>query len=654
MNDTSLRHVTRAHRTVTWLRVLGLLLATGLAACSSGGSGGDSAANAGGTSSADTSTQACGNCGTALMTMSSSSSSSNFLSYIVNIVSLTLTSANGTVVQTVPVTTQVDLAQLVNLSEILSAAQIPAGRYVSAAITLDYSDATIVVNNGTSSGVTIPASEIINGATGNPLVSPNSQVTLTLSLGDNNQLVITPNVVADLALNFNLDASDTISPSTSAPTSVTVNPVLTASLAPDTTRQTRLRGPLVSVNTTAASYVVDVRPFNDFNNTSGQVTVDTSSTTTYSINGTSYTGSAGLTALAGLAAGTLTVTYGSWDLSTQTLTADTVLAGSSVAGMSQTTIEGAVLSISGDTLTLASGLAFRPGFAGMSFLPQVTVTVGSSTSVTEQGQSGTFSTADISVGQQLQVSGTLSTSSGTASLDATSGSALLLPTPLTGTVSAIGTDQVTLNLATLDGRAASSFTFTGTGTSSSTDATAAAYTVAVPSALSTSSLSVGAPASFTGFVAPFGTAPPDFMASTLISYAQASGWLNVGWASPGTTAPFSTLTGSQLAISQATLQSAAVDVVRIAASVTLNPSTLSGGLQLVPDSSATSQTFQAFAIVHRESWNVDNYSSFDDLATALASDLNGTTTALQVTAYGPYDASTGVLSADQLIVVLDD
>ncbi len=636
-------------------RALVLVLALILAACSGGMGGGSmdgtgsAATNPGGSSA-----QGCsGSCGTALVTLTDAPG--DFVSYIVNIVSLTLTRSDGTVVQTVPTTTQVDLAQLVNLSEILSADQVPAGRYVSVALTVDYSGATIVVDNGSDTGVTIAPGDIINGVTSEPLAAPNpTRMTLTLSLASDQQLVITPNAIANLSLDFNLAASNTVGPSTTNPTTVTVNPVVTASLAADPTLQMRVRGPLISVNTTAGSYLIGVlpfyQPFTSSSSTAGQFTVTTTSATSYAINGSSYTGSAGLTALAAVSAGTLTVAYGSWDQSTQSFIASQVLAGSSVGGTNEASVQGTVLSRSGDTLTLANGLLLHPNIPGIAFMGQLTATIGGGTSVLEQGQSGSFTIADISVGQHLTLFGSLSSPSmGSVTLDASSGGALLQPTPVLGTVTAAASGLITLNLQSLGGRPPSAFNFAGTGSDSSNDATATAYTVAVPASLSTSSLSVGAPASFTGFVAPFGAAPPDFAASTLVSYAQTAGALQVRWNAPGVTAPFATLTGSELLISQATLQSSSEDVIQIA-SVDLNPSTLSGGLELVPDASASAT---AFAIVHRSQWMIDTYGTFNDLVSALTSDLTGTTTALEVAAYGPYDASTGVLSVEQLVVILD-
>src|SRR3984885_10562168 len=291
-------------------QALCLLAAIALTACGSDGGSSDlsSSAGASGTTSptnSGASTQSCSaGCGAAMVTLTDAPG--DFISYIVNVVSLQLTRTDGTVVQTVPVSTQVDFAQLVNLSEIVSAGQIPAGRYVSASITLDYSGATIVVDNGTT-GVTIAPADIINGATSVPLMAPNpTQVTLMLSLDANNQLLVTPDAIANLALDFNLAASNAITPSTTDPTTVTVNPVLTASLVPDTSKQIRVRGPLVSVNTSGSSYIVGVRPFYNSSGMSGQFTVTTTATTTYSINGTAYTGAAGLTQLATVSTGTVT------------------------------------------------------------------------------------------------------------------------------------------------------------------------------------------------------------------------------------------------------------------------------------------------------------------------------------------------------------
>jgi len=598
-----------------------------------------------GTSSTSSTVSACSDCGTAVMSLTDAAG--DFVSYIVNVVSLKLTNANGAVVETIPATTQVDFAQLVNLSEIISADSIPSGQYVSVSLTLDYSNATIVVNNGTT-GVTIAPGNIINGATSLPLAAPNpTQVTLTLSLDANNQFVITPGVVANLALDFNLAASNTIAPSDTDPTTVTVNPVLTASLVPDVTKQIRVRGGFVSADTT--SFIINVHPFYTGSGAYGQLTVNVTSSTTYAINGTNYTGSAGLTELATLSAGTMIVAYGSWDRSTQTFTAASVLAGTSVPAIGRDHLNGIVTARSGDTLTVTDGLIQRMNFWSIDFSRQTSVTVGTGTTVTELGQSGSFTIADISVGQQIQASGTFSGSgSGTFSFDATQGSVVLVPTVVQGSVTATGVNSVTLDLMDIDGFAASMFNFAGTGKTAAQDATTSAYSVALPSVLSPSPLlATKVAAEFTGFVAPFGDAPPDFSATTLVSLANMAAFLEVRWSS-GYAAPFSTLSSTDITVSQAALEAASRHVIRIGFE-TIDPSTLTGGLELMPNASAPNQFF---AIGHQMSWKADNFTTFGDFEAALAADLTGTTQVLQLTARGPYAA--GVMSVNDVEVLLSD
>ena len=627
-------------RSLAW--ALSALGATTLAGCGGSGSSASSVGSSGGQSVA-IAQQTCSGCGTAMVSLTDQPG--DFVSYLVNVDSLTLTRSDGTVVQTVPVTTQVDFAQLVDLSEIVSADQIPAGRYVSAALTLDYTGATIVVDTA-GGDVTVPAADILSGTTGQPLTG---QVTVTLSLSPDEQLVVSPGVVANLALDFNLLASNTVNLNAS-PVTVTVNPTLTASLTPDTTKQIHVRGPLVSVSPSASDYVIGVRPFLDLSNTTGQVTVAATDATTYVINGTSYTGSAGLAQLATLAAGTLTSTYGTWDRTSGAITATQVLVGSSAQGGTLSGVQGTVLARSGNTLTVGDGLLFHPEAAGMTFQRQVTVTVGSGTTVSEEGQSGSFTASDISVGQQLQVSGTAgSDSSGNPTLDATAGTALLLPTTGVGLLTASATGSITVGLQELGGVDAGTLQFAGTGATSAQDATASSYQVSVPSSISTSSLSTGAAVGFTGFVTPFGSAPPDFAAATLLNYGQTAAVFEALWPLPGLTTPFATLTGSELLLSQATLQGGGLKLLRIG-QLTIDPATLSGGLELLPDTTAA--TSQSFAVVHAKSHTIDSFSTFNDLATALATDLNGTTAVVQVMAEGSY--TTGVLTADHVIVSLDD
>jgi hypothetical protein len=237
----------------------------------------------------------------------------------------------------------------------------------------------------------------------------------------------------------------------------------------------------------------------------------------------------------------------------------------------------------------------------------------------------------------------------TYALDASAGSAILQPTSAVGVVTGTASDQVTVDLSSLDLRPPSVFNFAGTG--STTNASASAYVVSVPSGLSIGALTSGTPVSFSGFVAPFGAAPPDFAATSLVNYGNSRAQLLVFWSSSGVTAPFSTLTGSEMLLSQTVLKGATIDVLQLGGGVTITPSSLSAGLQIDPDSSDSNPRF---ALVHRRSRMISTYSTFSDFATALSTEFNGSNAALEVVAEGPYSSTTGALSADMMAVITND
>lgn len=623
-----------------------------------------------------------GNTGMAMVTLTDAPG--DLTSYMVNVVSLKLTRADGTAVETVPNTTSVDFAQLLNLSEVISARQVPAGVYTGVSMTLDYGGANIVIDNG-AGGLTVPAANIINGVTMAPLVAPNSQMTLALQLPSGQPLLITNGTISHLALDFNLSASNSVAPATitsstlASAVTVTVNPVLVGSLTPDTTRQIRVRGSLVSVADTASqtSYTVNMRPFftEEQDDDPDQVVVNTTATTAFTINGTSYTGNAGLMALAALPMGTLTVAYGTFNTGTDAFTASLVFAGTSVPGAGLDSVAGTVIARNGNTLTLSngflepragggmqgamvmtqatSGTTMSGGGGDVGFLAgSLTVTVASGTTVTEDGQSGSFGPQDISVGQHVQVFGTFGMdSSGHRTLDASAGSVRMMITPVWGQFSSAASGVVTLNLVALDNRNPGIFNFAGTGTSNANDATASAYTVSVPAALTIPTLTAGFPVAFNGFVSPFGSAPPDFAALTLVDFTQTTARLHLEWMSPGLTAPFAApLSATNVMMTQATLQSASEHAVRIGP-VLFDPASVSAGLTFVPDTSAS---FAEFAIAHRMSWQFQTYSNFSDFISALNGDLNGTTALLVVYAQGPYDETTGVMTVSEMAVALSD
>jgi Domain of unknown function (DUF4382) len=574
-------------------------------------------------------------CGTALLTITDAPG--DFLSYTIDVTSLQLKKANGVTVQTLPVTSRIDFAQLVDLDEVLSAGQIPAGSYVSAALNVDYSNASIVVDDGTGAGVTVSPVNASGAALG--------QVTLNVELDNRNHLVITPGRVARLAFDLNLAASNTVD---LAGLKVTVSPFIVASVVPPETRETRVRGRLASVDVAGSSYTVDLRPFHERASSLGQVVVQTTSTTTFEINGAVSTGAAGLSALAGLTDKPLTIAFGTLTTADHSFTARRVLAGSSIEDAQRDHLSGNVLSRAGNTLTVGGvRLDRRDGRFGFE-RGTAKVTVGPDTKVTREGQgSGSFSIADISVGQRIHVMGVLGSSgSGPVNMDATAGRVRLAYTRVFGTVKTRATGALTVALQSIDGREPAQFNFTGTGASAAQDADPANYDIGT-GVLDTSGLGAGAYARLFGFVSAFGTAPPDFRAETLVDFTSAHSVLGLSWGLTGSTSPFPAIsaTGITVDLAAAGLRGAIELGGRL-----IDVHTLATGLALVP----ATQGNVLFAIAHRAAGRVENFSTFGDFTARLSSALTGSTAVMRVVAKGRFDAITGAFSANQLLVVLSD
>jgi hypothetical protein len=616
------------------LKASAALIAAVLVACG-GGSGDMGGSNNGG------GVGACsGSCGAALVTMQDAAG--DFLSYTVDVVSLKLRKASGATVETLPATTRVDFAQLVDLSELISAGQIPAGDYVGATMTVDYSNASITADDGAGGSVALTPLD----TNGNALTGP---VDLTVQLDNRHQLIITPGLTARLAFDFNLAVSNAVN---LAAASVTVTPLIQATLVPPADLTIRVRGIMVATDTMANTYTVDVRPFHLGSGSVGQFVVHTSDTTSYEIDGTSYTGAAGLAALAAEPANTYTVARGTLQTIDLSFTAARVLAGSSVDGDTMDRVRGVVTSRSGNTLTVRGATVdWRTG--GFEFMRgTVTVNLTAATKVTAEGATGSFGINDISVGQRISAAGTASvdSASGAATLDATAGRVRLEITSLWGLVTGAVGNPLTLNLQAIEGRNLAAFNFAGTGASPATDANAAAYAVDTGT-LDLSALTVGTPTRLFGFPVPFGSATNvDFSAQTLVSYTNVPNLLFIGWTQSGSTMAFPSLTAGSTSLNLDLTGVGLVHFMQVGPE-RVNLLTLAAAPQIVPDATALATLY---AIGHAHSHTIDNYLAFGDFVVALAGDMNGTTAALGIAAGGQYDATGNTFSAHHLAVVLND
>jgi hypothetical protein len=435
----------------------------------------------------------------------------DFLAYKVKLVSLQLKKSDGTLVETLPASTTVDFAQLIDLTEILSAQQIPPGDYVAAQVTVDFTGASIMVDDGTGTGVAVKPVNSSGAALG--------LLQLMVQLDNKNDLKINAAKASRVAFDFNLLASNMVNLTAKTDT---VSPTLVADVVPIDNKQIRVRGEISAVDTANNDYTVNVDPFHDNDgNKLSPLVVHTTGSTTFEINGKPFAGAAGLAQLAALPADTIAVAFGNLQASEQTFTATSVLAGSSAEGGGFDHIVGNVVARNGNTLTIHG--ARMDGHDGNDnddddfIAGNSTVNVAAATAVTTEGQSSAtpaHTIAEISVGSLIEAFGTATRdNSGEVTLDATAGRVRLDLAQVQGSLRGSGTGNITLNLNSIDRQPVSLFSFTGTGT----DPTK--YLVAT-GALNVGPFSVGELVSSIGFVNPFGKAPPDFKAVTVASVAM--------------------------------------------------------------------------------------------------------------------------------------
>ncbi len=496
-----------------------LLLTAGLVTGCGGGSGGDAAPLGGGD---DT--------GTALITLTDAEG--DFAAYAVDITSITLERADGTIVETLPNRARIDFTQYVDLTEMFTAAQVPSGVYVGGAITIDYTNSDVQVE---VDGEAVPA--VVQDKDGNLL----GEYTLRVRLEDQDRLVVRRGLPALLEIDFDLDASHRVDTTQSTPI-VTTSPFLIADIGPVDEKDLRIRGPLVSVDFDDMSYDVKLRPWHRRDGDFGPFTVNVTDDTEFEVDGAQYSGSEGLRALNALGAGTPTVAKGTLNVEAREFTAATVLAGDSVPGHDYDAVIGNVVARENDTL-MVRGATIVPKSGSVVFNDNVEVTIGRDTIVTKAGRPrDDIDTDDISVGQRVRILGTIASDPALPGLkmDATKGRVRLKITHLSGMANSVTTGLLTMNLRGIDRRPIDLFDFAGTGMTPEQDADPSDYEV------DTSTLGLGfvepaTPLIVYGFVNEFGAAPPDFAGRTVVDIATARAKLGIGWLPDGTTAPFLTI-----------------------------------------------------------------------------------------------------------------
>jgi hypothetical protein len=585
--------------------------------------------------------------GSAVVTLTATPSSDTFLAYRVGLVSAQLQSSNGnTSLKVLPAGTTVDFVKLLDLSEVLGVPAAAKGTYTSAVITLDYSAAQIVYDDGSVNGAALTPVTASGQAAG--------QISVTVNLDPKDPFRISAKKISLLALDFNLAASNVVD--TGAMT-VTVTPMIAASVTPIDTKQVRIRGPLVGANAGSLFFTSGVVPFEGTVSGLGALSIATSDTTSYEVNGTASTGAAGLTQLAGAGQGAMSVALGTLTTSdtiaaatsssassTVSFTAAQVLAGSSVQGASFDRISGMVSARSGNTLTVEDATLIASDGIN-TFIPGTTiVNLGANTLVTMLGQStaGFFSPQQISVGSAIVAFGAATSSgSGNIVLDASAGRVRLDPSMASGLVTAQGTAGLSLNLTSLGGRSILVYDFIGSG------AAPAQYSVAT-GALDLANSGVAAPVIVSGFPNSFGVTSPNFTATTLLDPTTIQAELVVDWGA-GTATPFASFDSSGIDLN---VQNAGIGPrhqIQIGSQI-INIVGLSSDPLITPTSVSTA----VFAIGHSATSSIQSFNSYADFITQLQTELNGVTLATGITAVGQYTASTFAFSAMSITLFLNN
>jgi hypothetical protein len=627
--------------------------------------------------------------GTAVVTMTSTASTDNFLAYRVDLVSVQLLTSGGSSGLTVlPASTIVDFATLTNMDEVLGAAQVSKGTYTSAVITLDYSSAQIIYDNGSLNGVSLTPVNALGQHLG--------LMQITVTLDPNNSFSVASKGASLLAMDFNMAASNLVD---LANNTVVVTPLIAASSLPIDSKQVRIRGPVHNVSgsgttsstsstttpygstpsttTTTGSFTMGAMPFNSNTSGGGTLSITPTAATTYEINGKPAVGGTGESLLAGLSSGSLAIAYGTLTATDETstttqtttaqgtledniatstvvtFTATQVLGGSSVQGAGLDRVTGVVTARSGNTLELQDATLVGADGSDTFILGTTQVTIGPNTVITEFGQStGTYTPAQVSVGSSIDAFGILtSQSSGNATMDASAGRVRLDITTASGLVTVQGSGTLTLNLSDLGGRAVGAtapFVFTGSG------ATAGQYVVGTGT-LDLSNSAVGAPVLVTGLTSSFtGTtaaATPNFTATTLLDPTTINATLVLDW-SAGTTTPFAAFNSSGIDVDIANVGIGVRHEIQVGAQL-INLLTLSSDPQIVP-STTTATPNAVFTIGHSLSSTTENFDTFIAFITQVQSELNGSVLATGVTAVGQYSSSSFTLTASSITLFLDN
>ncbi|MBI4862325.1 MAG: DUF4382 domain-containing protein, partial [Candidatus Riflebacteria bacterium] len=173
--------------------------------------------------------------------------------FAVEVSSIRLSGHGGVTVNVLPQSSVIDFADLNQLSELLTAAQVPSGTYTGLELALNFASASTQVvlgsGNSTSAG-TVQLRDTDGAALG--------ALTVRVQRDRDRPLVVLPGLPAHVVLDFDLNQSCLVD-ETVVPNVVTVRPVFSADARLMRPLVTRIRGLMKSVDIGAKTIVIEVR-----------------------------------------------------------------------------------------------------------------------------------------------------------------------------------------------------------------------------------------------------------------------------------------------------------------------------------------------------------------------------------------------------------
>ena len=579
-------------------------------------------------------------CGTVLVGFTDADG--DFLNYTVDVLSLTLETADGRSVNVMPNQTRTNFTDYVDLTELVSAAVVPPATYVAGTISINYENAEVMVEAGGA-----PKDAIVTDLDGTPL----RQTDLKIVLSNRDQLTVTKRRAHFLQLDFDLAASHRVN-IVPTPAEAASAEFISAEVHPVDEKDIRVRGPLLAVNVDEMSYTIAIRPFHARLHDFGRFTVNVSNDTEFEVDGVMWAGAEGLRALDAAGQGTPTIAKGTLDLTDREFTADLVLAGSSVPGHDRDAIVGNIISRDGNFLTIR-GATIIPRAVSVDrrvhFHDDVIVEVGPDTKVFKDGDRLSDLSIDaLSIGQRVTIRGNQPTPTTDALapqilFDATQGAVRMHVTNLSGIVNTVMPGQTDITLHSIDRRRVGVFDFSGTGQSADLDADPDNYEIRTDN-LSLADFSNGKPIVARGFPAAFGMAPPDFTGRTVIDYTDVRSALGVGWGAAGTMAPFVSMGTNGLVLDN--------DNPDIDQRHYIKQGPVLIDLRSLPDTTIVPRETGRMLFSLKSHDSLRLYSDWDDFVGDLINSLGSAQSARSMYAYGKYDVDSNVFTAYKLGVYL--